>query len=306
MLDWPVFLRVFVVLWAFALVGCASSPPAKSTGTSKPIDLQPARAAVQKARDAGAAEKAPQDFSRAEGHLKAAEAAAQRDQGDEASCLTEMATYEAECARRLTAVGVDAERLSAAQKEAADAEQLAARLKKSEEEQHRLEERVAVLLRDLDLTETEVIRAKAKLQGLETKADATSVIAETRVLFRRGLQQRGRTPSLVRCEELLNRAEAMVDENNHGAAVFMALKAQELLKDTRRTATAPEPERSATKKEYVVVADVANLRREPSRTAPVVRQLKKGAVVEASQTRGDWLQVKADDATGWIARALVE
>ena len=294
--------RAVFALGALAIFGCASSPRTK-------VDLQPARTAVQKAREAGAAEKAPQDFARAEGHLKAAEAAlAQPERSDKAACLTEMATYEAECAFRLTTVEAEAERLPEVQKEAVEAGQLATRLKKAEEEQRRLEERVAVLVRDLDLTETEVIRTKAKLQGLETKADATSVIAETRVLFRRMLQQRGRTPSLVRCEELLDRAEAMVEANNHGAAVFMALKAQELLKDVRRgSAAAPEEaERSAPKKQYVVVAELANLRREPSRNAPVVRQLKKGAVLEASQIRGDWLQVQAGDATGWIARTLVE
>jgi len=302
MLDSRVVRRTIVAIGALATFGCASSP-------GKKVDLEPARNAVQKAREAGAAEKAPQDLARAEGHLKAAEAAsAQPERTDEAACLTEMATYEAECALRLTAAESEAEGLPEVQKGAVEAEHLATRLKRAEEEERRLEERVAVLLRDLDLTETEVIRTKAKLQGRETKADATSVIAETRVLFRRALQQRGRTPSLQRCEELLDRAEAMVEANNHGAAVFMALKVQELLKDVRRgwAATPEAAERAAPKKQYVVVAELANLRRDPSRTAPVVRQVKKGELLEASQLRGEWLQVRAGDETGWIVRTLVE
>ena len=304
MLDWRVVCRAVVGFGVLAILGCASSPRTK-------VDLQPARTAVQKAREAGAAEKAPQDLARAEGHLKAAEAAAaQPERTEKAACLSEMATYEAECAVRLTKVEIQAERLPEVQKAAAEAEQLGPRLKKAEEEQRRLEERVAVLLRDLDLTETEVIRTKAKLQGLETKADATSAIAETRVLFRRALEQRGRTPSLLRCEELLDRAEAMVEANNHGAAVFMALKVQELLKDVRRNwaATGSEEtgDRPAPKRQYTVTAELANLRREPSRSAPVVQQLKKGTLLEAARLRGDWLQVQAGDATGWIARALVE
>ncbi|HET7293886.1 MAG TPA: SH3 domain-containing protein [Vicinamibacteria bacterium] len=298
------FRRTAVALGALAILACASAPQSK-------VDLQPARTAVQKAREAGAARKAPEDLALAEGHLKAAEsAAAQPEQADKAACLSELAAYEADCALRLTTVEAQAERLPAAEKGAAEAEQLQDRLKRAEEDYRRLEERVAVLTRDLDLTETEVIRTKAKLQGLETKADATSVIAETRVLFRRALQQRGRTPSLLRCEELLDRAEAMVEANNHGAAVFMALKVQELLKDTRRSfsATASEDggDRPAPKRQYTVTAEFANLRTEPSRSGAVVQRIKKGTLLEATRQRGDWLQVQVGDATGWIARALVE
>ena len=304
MLDFRVVRHAVLALGALAAVGCASRPRTAA------VDLEPARTAVRKAREAGAAEKAGRDLARAEKHLKAAEAAAQSEEVDRAACLTEMATDAAECALRLASVEPEAERLPEPPRETAESVELQARLKKAEEEHRQLEERVGVLLRDLDLTETEVIRTKAKLQGLETKADATSVIAETRVLFRRSLQQRGRTPSLLRCEELLDRAEIMVEENNHGAAVFMALKVQELLKDARRAAVAQVvdrgAERPAPKKLYTVVAETANLRRDPSLTATVVQQLKKGTQLEATLQRGDWLKVRAGDASGWIARGLVE
>ena len=304
MLDSRVVRQAVLALGALAAFGCASRPRTAA------VDLEPARTAVRKARDAGAAEKAGRDLARAEEHLRAAEAAAKSEEVDRAACLTEMATDAAECALRLASVEPEAERLPEPPKETAETVELQARLRKAEEEHRQLEERVGVLLRDLDLTETEVIRTKAKLQGLETKADATSVIAETRVLFRRSLQQRGRTPSLLRCEELLDRAENMVEENNHGAAVFMALKVQELLKDARRAAVTPAAdkvgERPAPKKLYTVVAATANLRRDPSLTASVVQQLKKGTQLEATLQRGDWLKVRAGDASGWIARGLVE
>lgn len=305
MLDSRVVRQAVLALGALAAFGCASRPRTAA------VDLEPARTAVRKARDAGAAEKAGLDLARAEEHLRAAEAAAKSEEVDRAACLTEMATDAAECALRLASVEPEqAERLPEPPKETAEAVELLARLRKAEEEHRQLEERVGVLLRDLDLTETEVIRTKAKLQGLETKADATSVIAETRVLFRRSLQQRGRTPSLLRCEELLDRAENMVEENNHGAAVFMALKVQELLKDARRAAVAQVvdrgAERPAPKRLYTVVAATANLRRDPSLTASVVQQLKKGTQLEATLQRGDWLKVRAGDASGWIARGLVE
>ena len=303
MLDSRVVRQAVVALGALAAIGCASRPRTAA------VDLEPARTAVQRAREAGAAEKAGRDLARAEEHLRAAEAAAKSEEPDRAACLTEMATDAAECALRLASVEHAVERQPESPKESAETAELQARLRKAEEEHRQLQERVGVLLRDLDLTETEVIRTKAKLQGLETKADATSVIAETRVLFRRSLQQRGRTPSLLRCEELLDRAESMVEENNHGAAVFMALKVQELLKDARRAAVTPavdKVERPAPKKLYTVVAETANLRRDPSLSATVLRQLKKGTQLEATLQRGDWLKVRAGDLGGWIARGLVE
>lgn len=291
---------MILCLLAVPALACASAGGAK-------IDLAPARAAVEKARAAGAPEKAPQDFARAEGHLKEAETAlAQPGRSQQAACLADLVVSEAECSTRLASVQAQADRLPEAQKEAAEADLLSSRLKKFEDEQRRLEERVAVLLRDLELTETEVIRTKARLQGLETKADSTSVIAETRVLIRRHQEQRGRTPAIVRSQELLDRAEQMIEEGNFGAATFLAMKAQELIKDVRRGGGEESGDKAASKRNYSVVANVAYLRREPSREAPIVGTVKKGELLEATAQRGDWLRVKAGAKSGWIFRALVE
>lgn len=288
-------------LLAVPVLACASAGP----GGAK-VDLAPARAAVEKAREVGAAEKAPDSLARAESHLKQAEAAAaEPGRAQQASCLADLAEAEAECSTRLSWVQAEADRLPEAQQEAAgEAERLAARAKKAEDEQRRLEERVAVLMRDLELTETEVIRIKARLQGLETKADATSVIAETRVLIRRLQDQRGRTPAVVRSLELLDRSEQMVEEGNFGASTFLALKAQELLKDLRRGGE--EPDRPAPKRQYTVTAGRANLRAGPALDAALVGSLKKGDVIEALAQRGEWLQVKLGDKKAWISRSLVE
>lgn len=300
MLDCRVFRRrVICFLLAAPALACASAGGAK-------VDLTPARVAVQKAREAGAPEKAPQDFTKAEGHLKEAETAlATRSGSQQAACLADLVVSEAECSARLASVQTQADRLPEVQKEAAEADRLSSRLKKSEDEQRRLEERVSVLLRDLELTETEVIRTKARLQGLETKADATSVIAETRVLIRRHQEHRGRTPANVRSLELLERAEQMIEDGNFGAATFLSLKAQELIKDGRRGGE--EADKSAApKRTYAVTASVANLRKEPSRAAPIVGSVKKGELLEATSQRGDWLEVKAGAKSGWIHRTLVE
>ena len=67
-----------------------------------------------------------------------------------------------------------------------------------------------------------------------------------------------------------------------------------------------DPDGSVLMTTFAKSQKVANLRRDPSRNAPVVQRLKKGTPLEATRLRGDWLQVRAGEASGWIARALVE
>lgn len=112
-----------------------------------------------------------------------------------------------------------------------ETEKLRARLRRAGEEQKRLEERLAVLHRDLEATETEVIRTKAKLKGIETKAEASSAIAEARILLLRRKDEKKKSADIARAEEKLERAERQLRDGNFGASVFFALQAQELLEN---------------------------------------------------------------------------
>ncbi len=222
----------FAALLAIPLLACATAAPkAKPAGSAD--DLQPARAAVDDARRAGAPQRVPDIFSQAEGHLKEAEAlnapgAANTGNAPRVEILGRLAAAEAGCAADLARrypKGVPAV------KGAAGASDPASRLRRSEEERRRAEERVALLQRELELTETEVIRTKARLQGTESKADASSAIAEARILMGR-LEAKDRA-TLARCQELLAKAERQLDENNFGAAVFFARKAQDIVARSR-------------------------------------------------------------------------
>ena len=145
---------------------------------------------------------------------------------------------EARCATLLDRVASTAAVTAAPQSPPAadaDAEKLRARLRRAGEEQKRLEERLAVLQRDLEATETEVIRTKAKLKGIETKAEASSAIAEARILLLRRKDEKKRTADIARAEEKLERAERQLREGNYGASVFFALQAQELLENGAKT-----------------------------------------------------------------------
>jgi hypothetical protein len=216
----------WAVLVALPALACASSgPKTAATTPTRRVDLKTARAAVEEARKAGAPQRASETFKQAESHLREAEALAGRgspvavDRAQRAEFMGRLATAEARCALNLTRLtttgpGGRAGRGDAASRRAAD------------EERRRLEERIALLQRELELTEMEVVRTKARLQGIETKAEASSAIAEARILMSR-LDARDRA-TVSRCQELLEKAEQQIGENNFGAAVFFARKAQDI------------------------------------------------------------------------------
>jgi hypothetical protein len=100
-----------------------------------------------------------------------------------------------------------------------------AEMKPVRDENRRLEERLALTQQALEQTETELIRSKARLKGTETKAEASSAIAEARILQRR---LRARSAAATLCQESLAKAEQQLAQDNYGAAVFFALKAQDI------------------------------------------------------------------------------
>ncbi len=296
--------RPWLLAATAALAACAAKTPPKTAV----VDLQPAREAVAAARKAGASEHAPDCLKRAESYLSRAEdAAGKAKKPVDAEWLSQLAIAEARCATQLTSADTPDLRVAEVEKAAAQVDRLQARAKKSDEDQRRLEDEVALLSRDLELTENEIIRLKAKLRGLDSKAEASSAIAEARIFMNRYQEQRGRTANLARCEELVERAEQQIVEENYGAAAFFAQKAQDLLQDRRRSG-GPETagDRPPSKKQYTVRAATVNLRAEPRTSAAIVGKAAKGDVLTAVAARGDWLKVTLGEVTGWVYRRLVE
>jgi hypothetical protein len=214
------------VLLPLALGACASAkvlPGAR-------VDLSAAQRAVEAARKAGAPAKAPDMFKQAERHLREAESVAGTkeltpEKSVRAQGLGELATTEAQCAVTLTRLASpSADRT--AKPPRAEVERANTRVRKLEDDNRRLEERIALLLHDLDVTETEIIRTKARLKGIETKAEASSAIAEARILMGR-LDAKAKAATLSLCEDSLAKAERQLQQENYGAALFFAMKAQD-------------------------------------------------------------------------------
>jgi len=299
--------RFLVLLGAFGSLCCATSHALKP-----PTDLGPAREALEAARQAGAVDKAAEMFARAQVHLNEAEALVsdRNGEGPKAEGLARLSTAEAECALALARASSQTGTNEAETARAQELERLSLRSRRAEEEQHRLEERLALLARDLELTETELIRTKARLKGNETKAEASSAIAEARILTRRIADEKGRSSTLARCQRWIARAEGLLEDENYGAAVFFAMKAQDLAKHPEPTAnakgTGADLELPSPQARYAVKGDNVRVRAGPSTSADTIGTLSKGTVVQASVTRGDWVRITVGEITGWVARHLLE
>ena len=292
-----------------ATLACATC--ACATGKPRAVDLQPARKALEEARAEGAPERAPETFHRAEGELSEAEHLVASRGPDaplaavEAEWAARLALSEARCAAReapATPIPGSSE----------EVRRLEARARRSEDEQRRLEEQVALRQRELEVTETELIRTKARLKGLETRAEASSAIAEARILVQR-LKDRGRSATLNAAEESLGKAETHLQDDNYGAALFFALRAQDIVTKSRDggrpspagTPNASEQEREAPQSTYVVAVDKANIRESPSTESPVIGEATRGTEVRALVLRGSWVKVTHGDVTGWVSLRLL-
>jgi hypothetical protein len=218
--------RLAPVLFPLALGACASA----KVRPGAHVDLSAAQQAVEAARKAGAPAKAPDMFKQAERHLREAESVAGANEltpekSVRAQGLGELATTEAQFAVTLARLASpSAERKAKAPR--AEVERANTRARKLEDDNRRLEERIALLLHDLDVTETEIIRTKARLKGIETKAEASSAIAEARILMGR-LEAKAHAATLSLCEDSLAKAEKQLQQENYGAAMFFAMKAQD-------------------------------------------------------------------------------
>jgi hypothetical protein len=308
----PLFRRCRGLIALAAACGfsaCATAkqpPPTSEPGA--PIDLGPAREAVESAREAGAVERAPAAFARAQGHLNEAEALAadplEPEKREQSAWLGRLAIVEAECAAQIARQAAQQTEQRAQTDQ--EVERRTTQLRLHEEGQRRLEEQLASLKRELDFAETEVIRTKARLTGIDTKAEASSAIAEGRILLAR-LDDASKRSSLgQRAQDALGRAEGLLRAENYGAAMFFAQKAQDSALKAQEQRGAPSPDRPAAQSVYTVKAARANLRKGPDVSQGIVARLPRGTTLKASVARGEWIRVEHAGTIGWVHGSLVE
>jgi len=173
----------------------------------------------------------------------------------------------------------------------------------------------------LDEAIQEVVRAKAKLRSLESKAEAASGIAEAEIAVKAlKAQLAGQTPNpeLIKAQELLKMSAQEFKKENYGGAVYLTSQAKGHIRGGQirlegREKVAPIKRLPPFKGEVffalplpLQVLRTSNLRTQPDRDSKVITTLEKGTPLIGYSHKDKWVRVMSEDGTnGWVFQTLV-
>ena len=193
-------------------------------------------------------------------------------------------------------------------------ETLQRRLAALEAELASLEERHMALEREHAATLEEVLRSKASLRGVQSRAFATSRIAEARVQLQSVSMSQDPeiTDRLRRANELLDRADEALSESNYGGAAYLAERAGELTRQAKLVGEFRSSETGQSRELIPIVPPrrleatvTANLRQGPGTDTPRIGLLTKGQKVTAVARLGSWFQVVTSSGEkAWLHRSV--
>lgn len=161
----------------------------------------------------------------------------------------------------------------------------------------------------------EVVRTKAKLHSLESKAEAASTMAEAEIalnaLTSRAAGQK-ESPELIQATHLLEMSSQEFKKENYGGALYLASQAKGLvhvgqgrLMGREKTPVVRGEVLFATPLPLQVLAK-SNVRQGPGEDFEVLFTLEKGALLVAHSHKDDWVRIKDEDGRGgWIYQTLV-
>ncbi len=176
------------------------------------------------------------------------------------------------------------------------------------------------LNKKLEEATLEVVRAKAKLHSLESKAEAASTLAEGEIALKAlkskaiGLKDAGgvKDAGLVQAEALLNASNLELKKENYGGALYLAARAKLLIKEDqerlkgREKSAMLEGEVPFAMPLLLRVVSPGNVREGPGLDSTVLFSLQEGHALVGYSYRGLWVRVRAEDGRGgWIHYNLV-
>jgi len=160
----------------------------------------------------------------------------------------------------------------------------------------------------------EVVRAKAKLRSLESKAEAASTLAEAEIALKSlKSDDRGKDSSLQEAEDLLKMATVEFKKENYGGALYLSGQAKTQIKEGEelqrgRDKTTPVAGEVAFALPLPLrLIEAAKLRSGPGPEFNVVTDLSRAAALLGLAYKGDWVHVKAEDGrSGWVSSMQVQ
>jgi hypothetical protein len=180
----------------------------------------------------------------------------------------------------------------------------------------KLEERQKTQQKVLDSAIQEVVRAKAKLASLESKAEAASNMAEAEIALRNLKGELGageKDPDVIKAKQLMKMSAMEFDKENYGGALYLTSQAMSHIK-AGQMRMRPLEKIPVIKGEILFaeplslrVLKTSNLREAPDLKSKVITTLERGAPVVGYSYKGEWVQVHSEQGEihGWIFQTLV-
>jgi uncharacterized protein YgiM (DUF1202 family) len=178
------------------------------------------------------------------------------------------------------------------------------------------ETRLKEMQRKLDEAIEEVVRAKARMHSLESKAEAASTMAEAEIALnvlkgRMVGQEKG--SEVVQAEHLLKASLQEFEKENYGGALYLVNQAKDFIK--AGGARLKSQEHLATRAGEVFFAapialrmlSTGNVREGPGSNFKVLFTLGKGTPLVGHSRKGQWVRIEDQKGrAGWTSYTLLE
>jgi len=177
-----------------------------------------------------------------------------------------------------------------------------------------LNQRLQSQQRRIEETISEVVRAKAKLMSVESRAEAASQIAEAEIALEAlsEVAAGAETASYKDAADMIAVAATEFENENYGGAMFLASQAKTVISlEQLRLQDRVEIETSVGERAFEAplplrVISNSNVRDGPGLNFNVVATIDKGTAVTGYSYKGKWVQVSLGDGTrGWVFQTLV-
>ena len=177
--------------------------------------------------------------------------------------------------------------------------------------------RQASLHMKLDEAIQEVVRTKARLRSLESRAEAASNMAETEVALKMLKSQRpdaADSPEIAQAEQLLKMSSQEFRNENYGGALYLAGQAKDHIRLSQTQPQAGEERRVQLLPGEVPFAlpldlrviKASNVREGPGLDYKVVATVAPGSSLKAYSYKDQWVRVEGENRLrGWIFQNLV-
>ena len=193
--------------------------------------------------------------------------------------------------------------------------QLNTKLIEKDNEIDEIATRAVALQNKLDEAIQEVVRAKAKLRSLESRAETATSIAETEIALKAlRVQQpdRNTNPSIIQAEQLLAMSSQEFKKKNYSGALYLVNQAKDNISkaqmrgDGEKSTDTLLGEVLFAKPLNLRVTKKSNVREGPGLYFKIVTIVRPKTPLTGYSFKGQWLRVKGENGVGgWIFQDLV-